>query len=214
MKLFLDTANTDEIKRYADMNLCDGVTTNPTLVARENAPADEIYLRIAEIVDGPISVETISIDADGIIEEGRRFADMHKNFVIKIPTTLEGLKAVNKLSSEGIKTNCTLCFSANQAMLVAKAGATYVSPFVGRLDDGGHDGMELIADIIRIYGNYDYQTEVIVASIRHALHVLDSARIGAHIVTIPPGVVDKLIKHPLTDIGIAQFLDDYDKIPK
>lgn len=214
MKLFLDTANIEQIKRFTDMNLCDGVTTNPTLVARENAPADEIYMRIAEIVDGPINVETISIDAEGIIEEGRRFADMHKNFVIKIPTTLEGLKAVSKLSSEGIKTNCTLCFSANQAVLVAKAGATYVSPFVGRLDDGGHEGMELIADIMQIYRNYDYQTEVIVASVRHVLHVLDAARMGAHIVTIPPGVVDKLIKHPLTDIGIEQFLADYDKIPK
>ena len=214
MKLFLDTANVDEIKRIADMGLLDGVTTNPTLVSRENAPAEEIYMRIADIVDGPISVETISIDAEGIVEEGRRFADMHRNFVIKVPTTLEGLKAVNKLSGEGIKTNCTLCFSPNQAIMVAKAGANYISPFVGRLDDIAHNGMELIADIMQIYDNYGYQTEVIVASVRHPLHVLDSARIGAHIVTIPPGVVDKLLKHPLTDIGVEQFLKDSEKIPK
>jgi transaldolase len=175
---------------------------------------DELYLKIAEICDGPVNVEAVSADADGIIEEARRFASMSPKFVVKIPTTIEGLKAVNKLSAEGVKTNCTLCFSANQAILVAKAGADYVSPFIGRLDDIGQDGMKLIEDIVWVYANYDFDTEVIVASVRHPLHVLDAARLGAHIVTIPPAVIDKLIQHPLTDIGVEKFLADYEKIPK
>jgi transaldolase len=214
MKLFIDTANLEAIQKVADLGLLDGVTTNPTLAAREGMPLDELYLKIAEICDGPVNVEAVSVDADGIIEEARRFASMSPKFVVKIPTTLEGLKAVNKLSAEGVKTNCTLCFSANQAILVAKAGANYVSPFIGRLDDIGQDGMKLVEDIVWVYANYDYDTEVIVASVRHPLHVLDAARLGAHIVTIPPAVIDKLIQHPLTDIGVEKFLADYEKIPK
>jgi transaldolase len=214
MKLFIDTANLEAIRKVADLGLLDGVTTNPTLAAREGMPLDELYMEIAEICDGPVNVEAVSTDAEGIIEEARRFASMSPKFVVKIPTTIEGLKAVNKLSAEGVKTNCTLCFSANQAVLVSKAGADYVSPFIGRLDDIGHDGMKIVEDILWIYGNYDFDTEVIVASVRHPLHVLDAARLGAHVVTIPPGVIDKLIQHPLTDIGIEKFLADYEKIPK
>lgn len=214
MKLFIDTANLEAIRKVADLGLLDGVTTNPTLAAREGMPLDELYMEIAEICDGPVNVEAVSTDADGIIEEARRFASMSPKFVVKIPTTIEGLKAVNKLSAEGVKTNCTLCFSANQAILVSKAGADYVSPFIGRLDDIGHDGMKIVEDILWIYSNYDFDTEVIVASVRHPLHVLDAGRLGAHVVTIPPAVIDKLIQHPLTDIGIEKFLADYEKIPK
>lgn len=214
MKLFIDTANLEAIEKIADLGLLDGVTTNPTLASREGIPLDELYMKIAGICDGPVNVEAVSDNADGIIEEARRFASMSPKFVVKIPTTTEGLKAVNKLSAEGVKTNCTLCFSANQALLVAKAGANYVSPFIGRLDDIGHEGMKLIEDIVWIYANYDYDTEVIVASIRHPLHVLEAARLGAHIATVPPAVIDKLIQHPLTDIGVEKFLADYKKIPK
>ncbi len=214
MKLFLDTANLEAIKKAADMGLLDGVTTNPTLASREGVPLDELYMKIAEICDGPVNVEAVGTGAEGIIEEARRFASMSPRFVVKIPTNTEGLKAVNKLSAEGVKTNCTLCFSPNQGLLVAKAGANYVSPFIGRLDEVGHDGMKLIEDILWIYGNYDFDTEVIVASIRHPVHVLEAARLGAHIATVPPAVLDKLVRHPLTDIGIEKFLADYEKIPK
>ncbi len=214
MKLFIDTANLDAIKRVADLGLLDGVTTNPTLVSREKMPADKLYDEIAKICSGPINVEAVSQDADGIAEEARDFHKRAPNFVAKVPCFEEGLKAVRRLADEGITTNVTLVFSPAQAILVAKAGAGYCSPFIGRLDDISHEGMDLIEDIVMIYENYDYDTEVVVASVRHPLHVVEAARIGADIVTIPPGVIDKLVKHPLTDAGMKKFLDDYAKIPK
>ncbi len=214
MKLFIDTANLDAIKRVADMGLLDGVTTNPTLVSREKMPADKLYDEIAKICAGPINVEAVSADAAGIVEEARNFHRRAPNFVTKVPCFEEGLKAVRRLADEGITTNVTLIFSPSQALLVAKAGAGYCSPFIGRLDDISHPGMDLIEDIVMIYENYDYDTEVIVASVRHPLHVVEAARIGADIVTIPPAVIDQLVKHPLTDIGMKKFLEDYAKIPK
>ena len=214
MKIFIDTADVDEIREALDMGVLDGVTTNPSLVAKTGRPFQECIQEICGLVDGPVSVEAVSMVADEMVEEARTLAAMAPNVVVKIPMTVEGLKAVRRLSEEGIKTNVTLVFSAAQALLAAKAGATYVSPFVGRLDDIGQDGMKLVEDIVWVYANYDYDTEVIVASVRHPLHVLDSARLGAHIVTIPPAVIDKLIQHPLTDIGVEKFLADYEKIPK
>jgi transaldolase len=214
MKLFIDTANLDAIRRVAELGLLDGVTTNPTLVSREKMPADKLYDEIAKICPGPVNVEAVSPNADGIVQEARRFHERAPNFVTKVPCFEEGLKAVKRLADEGIATNVTLVFSASQAVLVAKAGAKYVSPFIGRLDDISHVGMDIIEDVVTIYENYDYDTEVIVASVRHPLHVVEAARIGADIVTIPPAVIDKLIKHPLTDCGMKSFLDDYAKIPK
>jgi len=214
MKLFIDTANLDAIRRVADLGLLDGVTTNPTLVSREKMPADKLYDEIAKICAGPVNVEAVSQDADGIAEEARRFHERAPNFVTKIPCFEEGLKAVRRLADEGIGTNVTLVFSPSQAILVAKAGAKFVSPFIGRLDDISHTGMDVIEDIVTIYENYDYDTEVVVASVRHPLHVVEAARIGADIVTVPPAVIDKLLKHPLTDSGMKSFLEDYAKIPK
>ena len=214
MKLFIDTANLDAIRRVADLGLLDGVTTNPTLVAREKMPADKLYDEIAKICQGPVNVEAVSQEADGIVEEARLFHKRAPNFVTKIPCFEEGLKAVRRLADEEIITNVTLVFSPSQAILAAKAGAKYVSPFIGRLDDISHTGMDVIEDIVMIYENYDYDTEVVVASVRHPLHVVEAARIGADVVTIPPAVIDKLIKHPLTDKGMKSFLEDYAKIPK
>jgi len=214
MKLFIDTANLDAIRRVADLGLLDGVTTNPTLVSREKMPADKLYDEIAKICPGPVNVEAVSQEADGIVEEARAFHKRAPNFVPKIPCFEEGLKAVRRLADEGIASNVTLTFSPSQAILVAKAGAKYVSPFIGRLDDISQTGMDLIEDIVTIYENYDYDTEVVVASVRHPLHVVEAARIGADIVTIPPAVIDKLVKHPLTDKGMKSFLEDYAKIPK
>jgi len=214
MKLFIDTANLDAIRRVADLGLLDGVTTNPTLVAREKMPADKLYDEIAKICQGPVNVEAVSQEADGIVEEARRFHKRAPNFVTKIPCFEEGLKAVRRLADEEITTNVTLVFSPSQAILAAKAGAKYVSPFIGRLDDISHTGMDVVEDIVMIYENYDYDTEVVVASVRHPLHVVEAARIGADVVTIPPAVIDKLIKHPLTDKGMKSFLEDYAKIPK
>ncbi|UCH78293.1 MAG: fructose-6-phosphate aldolase [Candidatus Coatesbacteria bacterium] len=214
MKLFIDTANLDAIRRVADLGLLDGVTTNPTLVSREKMPADKLYDEIAKICEGPVNVEAVSQDADGIVEEARAFHKRAPNFVTKIPCFEPGLKAVRQLAEEGIPTNVTLVFSPSQGLLIAKAGAKFVSPFIGRLDDISHTGMDLIEDLVMIYENYDFDTEVVVASVRHPLHVLEAARIGADIVTIPPDVIDKLLKHPLTDIGMKKFLDDYAKIPK
>jgi transaldolase len=194
--------------------LLDGVTTNPTLVAKENMPADKLYDEIAKICEGPINVEAVSPDADGIVEEARRYYERGPNFVSKIPCFEEGVKAVRRLADEGIPTNVTLIFSPMQALVVAKAGAKFCSPFIGRLDDISHTGMEIIEDIVTIYENYDFETEVVVASVRHPLHVLEAGRIGADIVTVPPAVIDKMIKHPLTDIGMKKFLEDYEKIPK
>ncbi len=214
MKFFIDTANIDEIKKAHALGMVDGVTTNPSLIAKENKPFEELLREICELVDGPVNGEVVSLDAEGMVEEGRKLAAFHKNIVVKIPMTTEGLKAVKMLSAENIKTNVTLIFSSMQALMAAKAGASYVSPFVGRLDDISQVGMDLVSDIMNIYGNYGYETEVIVASIRNPIHVVEAALIGADIATIPFKVIDQLAKHPLTDIGMEKFLADWEKRAK
>ena len=211
MKFFIDTANIGEIKEAAQMGVLDGVTTNPSLVAKEGKDFRKLLDEICAIVDGPISAEVLSTDFDGIMKEGRDLAKIHKNIVVKVPLIKEGLKAVKALKGEGIRTNVTLCFSPNQALLAAKAGATFISPFIGRLDDISHNGMDLIRQIVTIYRNYAFETEVLVASVRHPLHVVEAAMIGAHICTMPFKVIDQLIKHPLTDIGLEKFLADWHK---
>ena len=213
MKFFLDTADVGELREAAASGLVDGVTTNPSLIAKTGRKLNDVVREIVEIVDGPISVETISTDAPGMIKEGLEFVKIHKNIVVKAPLTREGLKATKALSSEGIKVNVTLCFSALQALLAAKAGAAYISPFVGRLDDVGQDGMVLIRDICLIYQNYDFTTEVLAASLRHPIHVLEAAKAGAHVGTLPYKVFQQLYDHPLTDIGLAKFLADWKKVP-
>jgi transaldolase len=214
MKFFIDTANIEEIKKGVEMGMVDGVTTNPSLIAKEKKPFETILKEICAAVDGPISAEVVSLDAAGMLVEGRQLAALHSNIVIKVPMVTEGLKAVKQFAAEGIKTNVTLVFSATQALLAAKAGATFVSPFVGRLDDISLTGMDLVSDIMTIYDNYGYQTEVIVASIRNPVHVLDAALIGADIATIPYNVIAQLAKHPLTDIGMEKFLADWEKRKK
>ncbi|MDD5108672.1 MAG: fructose-6-phosphate aldolase [Candidatus Omnitrophica bacterium] len=214
MKIFIDTASIKEIKEATSLGLIDGVTTNPTLMAKEGRNFQEVLKEICGMVSGPVSAEVISLDAQGMMEEARQLIKIAKNIVIKIPLTKEGLKAVKILSAEGVKTNVTLCFSAAQALLVAKAGATYVSPFIGRLDDIAKEGMDLIADIKKIYVNYNFKTQIIVASVRNPMHVVNAALVGADISTIPFLVIEQLIKHPLTDIGINRFLEDYKKIPQ
>jgi transaldolase len=214
MKIFIDTANVEEIKEAVSLGVIDGVTTNPTLIAREKRPAREILKEICSLVSGPVSAEVISLEAGGMIQEARELVKIAKNIVIKVPLIKEGLKAVKALSSEGIKTNVTLCFSVPQALLAAKAGADYLSPFVGRLDDIAEAGMDLIRDIKAVYKNYNFKTNIIVASIRNPLHVVDAALLGADIATVPFGVIEQLLKHPLTDIGVQRFLEDYKKIPK
>jgi len=214
MKIFIDTANINEIKEANSWGIIDGVTTNPSLIAREGRDFIEVVKEICSIVDGPISAEAISIKSEDIIKEARQLSKIHKNIVVKIPLMKEALKAIKVLNGEDIKTNATLCFSSMQALLAAKAGATYISPFVGRLDDISQIGMTLISDIKQIYKNYDLKTEIIVASIRNPLHVLETAKIGADIATIPFNVLEALIKHPLTDIGIAKFLKDWEKVSK
>ena len=219
MKIFVDTADLDEIKELASWGIIDGVTTNPTLVAKTGKPFNEIIEEIFKLVNGPISLEVVSEKADDMVKEAKQLVNKvnqkyRKNVAIKIPMTPEGLKAVKKLSREGIKTNVTLVFSANQALLAAKAGATFVSPFIGRLDDIGQEGMQIIEEIMEIFCNYDIETEVIVASIRHPIHVIQAARIGADIATIPPQVIRKMVKHSLTDVGIKRFLDDWKKVKK
>jgi transaldolase len=211
MKFFIDTANINEIREAASMGMLDGVTTNPSLVAKEKKDFRKLLEEICSIVDGPISAEVIPLDYDGMMKEARELVKIHKNIVVKIPLIKDGLKAVKALSGEGIKANVTLCFSANQALLAAKAGAYFISPFIGRLDDIGQNGMDLIGQIVTIYRNYGYTTEVLVASVRHPMHVIDAAMIGADICTMPFKVLDQLIKHPLTDIGIERFLDDWKK---
>ena len=210
MKIFLDTANIDEIRHAATTGVLDGVTTNPSLIAREGRSFEDVVREICDLVDGPISAEVISTDAEEIIEEGRRLAKIHDNIVVKVPLIRNGIQAVSTLSSEGIRTNVTLCFSPLQALLAAKAGATMVSPFTGRIDDIGHDGMAVCAEIVQIYENYGYATEVLVASVRHPKHVLDAAMMGADICTIPSKVFEAMFKHPLTDKGLAAFLADWD----
>jgi len=214
MKIFLDTANVEQIREANSWGIIDGVTTNPSLVAKEGRDFREVVIEICSIVNGPISAEAIGPDAKGMVKEGRELAKIHENINIKIPMTSEGLKAVKELSARGIKTNVTLVFSANQALLAAKAGATFVSPFVGRIDDTGHDGMQVVRDIVQIYLNYAFDTEIIVASVRHPIHVLEAAKAGAHIATVPWGVLQQMTKHPLTDLGIAAFLRDWEKVPK
>ena len=213
MKFFIDTANIDEIRKAWDLGVIDGVTTNPSLIAKEKRDPVEILRDICGIVNGPVSAEAVSLKAEEMVKEGEALAKIHENIVVKIPMTEEGLKAVKRLSGACIRTNVTLIFSSGQALLAAKAGATYVSPFVGRLDDISHTGMNLVAEIIEIYNNYLFETEVIVASIRNPVHVIDAARIGAHVSTIPYAVIAQLAKHPLTDIGIEKFLKDWEKVP-
>jgi transaldolase len=213
MKFFLDTANIDEIRDVASTGILDGVTTNPTLISKENAPFEEQLLKICALVDGPVSAETVSRDSAGMIEEGRHLARVHRNIVVKCPMTKEGLRATRALSSEGVRVNVTLVFSAPQAIMAAKAGAYFVSPFVGRLDDVGQNGMDLIRDIVAIFDNYEFATEVLVASVRHPVHVVEAGLAGADICTLPAKVFDLMLKHPLTDRGVEQFLRDWEKVP-
>jgi len=214
MKIFLDTANLEQIKEAASWGIVDGVTTNPTLVSKENMKFEDLIRKICKIVPGPVSVESVSTKAKDIIEEARGLAKLADNIAVKIPICVEGLKATKVLSGEGIKVNTTLIFSPNQALLAAKAGTAFVSPFIGRLDDISHEGMALIDEIVAIFNNYGFETEIIVASIRHPLHVVEAALTGADIATIPFAVLDKMVKHPLTDIGIEKFLKDWSKVKR
>ena len=211
MKFFLDTANIEEIKKGVALGLVDGITTNPSLVAKEGKSLEDVAKQICDLVDGPVSLEVVSTESNDIIEEARRLAKIHENAVVKIPMIEEGLKALKVVSQEGIRVNVTLIFSAGQALLAAKNGATIVSPFVGRLDDISTDGMDLISDILTIYDNYEFETEVLVASIRSPMHILHSALMGAHIATMPYKIMEQLIKHPLSDIGLKKFLADWEK---
>ncbi len=213
MKFFIDTANLEAIKEIKAMGMCDGVTTNPSLMAAEgNTDTDSVLKEICAVVQGPVSGEVTALDAEGMIAEGERLAALSEHIVVKVPTTYAGLQATAALAGKGIPVNATLIFSVNQALLMAKAGAAYVSPFVGRLDDVGEDGMQLISNILEVYEQYGYETEVIVASVRHPMHVVDSALLGADIATIPPPVIKKLVAHPLTDKGLAAFMADWDKL--
>jgi len=212
MKFCVDTANINEIREAADMGVLDGVTTNPSLVAKEGRPFKEGILEICEAVNGPVSVEVTAIDKDGMMKQGTEYAAWHKHVVVKLPTTREGVKACKALNGKGIKINMTLCFSPNQALLVAKAGASYVSPFVGRVDDISTNGMDLIRQIVQIYKNYDFKTQVLAASLRHPMHVVECALAGAHVGTMPFKVLEMLFNHPLTDKGLTQFLKDWEKV--
>ena len=214
MRFFIDTADIGEIRKALDLGLCDGVTTNPSLVAKTGRPFEEVLKEIVALVPGPVSAEVTAVDFDGMIREAHHYAKFGPNVVIKVPLIVEGLKAVKALTSEGIRTNVTLCFSPSQALLAAKAGASDVSPFVGRLDDVSEDGMALIAQILEIYRNYDFSTQVLVASVRSPMHVVTAARMGADVATIPFSVLEQLAKHPLTDIGLKKFLADWEKVPK
>jgi transaldolase len=214
MKFFVDTADIDQIKQVVSWGICDGVTTNPSLVAKTGKTLDRVVSEICEVVDGPISVEVTAVDYDGMMNQARTFAAIKDNIVVKVPLTKDGIRATKTCTSEGIKTNVTLCFSAGQALVAAKAGASYISPFIGRLDDCGNEGMQIIDDITTIYANYEFGTEVLVASIRHPIHIVEAARLGADVSTIPFGVMDKLFYHPLTDIGLAKFMADWEKVPK
>lgn len=213
MQFFLDTGNVDEIKQALEWGILDGVTTNPTLIAKTGRPFMEVVKEILQLVDGPVSLETVSRDVKGMVEEGRKLAELGDNVVVKIPMTPEGIIAVQELESEGIPTNVTLVFSPTQALIAAKAGATFVSPFIGRLDDVSSDGMKLIRDVKTIFDNYDFDTQIIAASVRHPMHVLEAALIGADICTMPFEVMKKLFQHPLTDKGIELFLKDWEKVP-
>jgi len=214
MRFFIDTADVGEIKKALSMGLCDGVTTNPSLVAKTGRRFSDVLKEITELVSGPVSAEVTAVDYEGMMKEGRALAKVADNVVVKVPLIVEGLRAVRDLTADGIRTNLTLCFSPVQALLAAKAGATYVSPFVGRLDDVSEDGMALIAQIVEIYRNYQFGTKVLVASVRHPIHVLEAARLGADVATIPFNVIDQLARHPLTDIGLKKFLADWEKVPR
>ncbi len=214
MKFFVDTADINQIKEAVAWGICDGVTTNPSLVAKTGKSFDAVIEEICEVVDGPISLEVTATDFDGMMEQGRALAKTKDNVVVKVPLTKDGIRATRAFTDEGIKTNVTLCFSAGQALLAAKAGASYISPFIGRLDDVSNEGMAIIDDIVTIYRNYEFTTEVLVASVRHPMHVVEAARLGADVCTMPPAVLDKLFKHPLTDIGLARFLKDWESVPK
>ena len=212
MKIFLDTANLESIRKFNDMGLLDGITTNPSLMSKEGGNPKDGMAEITKIIKGDVSLEVLSTEYSGMIEEGRKLRDYGENVVVKVPMTPDGLRACKALTAEGIPVNVTLIFSSNQAVLAAKAGAKYVSPFIGRLDDIGHDGMNLIKDIKTIFANYNFSTQILVASVRHPLHVVDAAKIGADVVTLPPAVLDKMLKHPLTDIGLKNFLADWEKL--
>ena len=214
MKIFLDTANIDSIKRYNDMGLVDGITTNPTLLSKEKGNPAEIMRQIVKIVKGPVSLEVVGTTAEEMIEEAHRLKKYGQNVVVKIPMIPDGMKAVKKLKAEGVETNVTLIFSANQAILAAKAGAAYVSPFIGRLDDAGQEGMAVIREIVQIFKNYQFDTNVLVASVRHPLHVIEAGKIGAHVVTLPPDILGKMMSHSLTDKGLSAFLSDWEKVKK
>jgi transaldolase len=214
MKFFLDTANIDEIRNAAEYGLIDGVTTNPSLVSKEGRDFKEILLEITRIVDGPISAEVVSTDAAGILREAYDLAKLHRNIVVKIPMIKEGMKALKQLSKDGVHTNVTLVFNANQALIAAKLGATYVSPFVGRFDDISEVGMDLVGDLVQIFANYRFSTQILVASCRNPIHIKEAALLGAHVATMPFNVLEQLLKHPLTDIGLARFLKDWENVPK
>jgi len=214
MKIFLDTANFESIQKYLELGIVDGITTNPSLLFKENSDPIDAMKKIVKLVDGPVSLEVVATDFDEIMDESLKLASYGDNVVVKVPMTADGLKAVNVLTKKNIKTNVTLIFSANQALLASKAGATYVSPFIGRLDDIGHDGLSLISDIVQIFSGYDFSTQVLVASIRHPIHVIESAKLGADVVTLPPEILQKMIHHTLTDKGLDIFLNDWKKLKK
>lgn len=214
MKIFLDTANLDSIKKYSEMGIVDGITTNPTLLSKEKGNPIQTMKEIVQYINGPVSLEIVASNFDEMMDEGLKLAKYGKNVVVKVPMTMDGLKVVKALSSNDIKTNVTLIFSANQALLAAKAGATYVSPFIGRLDDIGSEGLNLVSEIVQIFASYDISTQVLVASVRHPLHVIESAKMGADVVTLPPDILDKMIRHPLTDKGLDLFLNDWKKLEK
>lgn len=214
MKIFLDTANLDSIKKYSEMGIVDGITTNPTLLSKEKGNPIQTMKEIVQYINGPVSLEIVASTFDEMMDEGLKLAKYGKNVVVKVPMTMDGLKVVKALSSNDIKTNVTLIFSANQALLAAKAGATYVSPFIGRLDDIGSEGLNLVSEIVQIFASYDISTQVLVASVRHPLHVIESAKMGADVVTLPPDILDKMMRHPLTDKGLDLFLNDWKKLEK
>lgn len=214
MKIFLDTANLDSIKKYSEMGIVDGITTNPTLLSKEKGNPIQTMKEIVQYINGPVSLEIVASTFDEMMDEGLKLAKYGNNVVVKVPMTMDGLKVVKALSSNDIKTNVTLIFSANQALLAAKAGATYVSPFIGRLDDIGSEGLNLVSEIVQIFASYDISTQVLVASVRHPLHVIESAKMGADVVTLPPDILDKMIRHPLTDKGLDLFLNDWKKLEK
>ncbi|MFT5429383.1 MAG: transaldolase [Myxococcota bacterium] len=214
MKFFVDTADIEQIREVVSWGICDGVTTNPSLVAKTGKTLKTVVAEICDVVEGPISVEVTALDYEGMMVQAREFAQIKDNIVVKVPLTKEGIKATRACTDAGIKTNVTLCFSAGQALLAAKAGATYISPFIGRLDDVSHEGMSLIEDISVIYGNYGFLTDILVASVRHPMHVVEAARLGADVCTVPFDILDKLFSHPLTDIGLAKFMADWETVPK